>query len=103
MKKYEELQEKYREEIARIKGLMAGYLELVTQANAINPVTNPPDFEAIARQDALFEKATRKYYAWSSALEMLHQDIEAEYHDVPFSKARTQGMARFYELAGLQA
>ena len=104
MKKYEELQEKYAKEIARIKASWAQYQKARQEIKDLGePEMNPPDFVHLAEIEAACEKADGIYQGWASELEALHQDIEIEYWDVPFAKAREQGIKKFYELAGLKA
>lgn len=103
MAKYHKLVEKHQAEIGNIKALRAEYESLIEQVNAIDPVVHPePDFEALAKLNALEEEAHELYEELYAAWDMLSQDIEAEYYNVPYSKPRQQGIDGFWREAGLE-
>lgn len=99
-KKYQALVKKYEAEIAEIKKAKSR----LDQASASFNTFQVTSDEAIqwARSEELsheWELANQEYQIVAS---QLTQDIEAEYWDVPFAKARKQGIEKFWELAGIK-
>lgn len=101
-KKYETLVSLYAKEIAECKRLAA---IVDTERDAANNAGKGIEDEYEAYKAS--EQAMQSYSFWSmeyqAACAALTQQIEDEYCEVPFAKARQQGIDKFFELAGIAA
>ena len=101
MSKYHKLVKQYAETIKKIKSLKTEYEALCVEASeAADEQEDPADAFFVA--EAIYEKAREVNYEMVCALDMLTQDIEVEYHDVPFAKPRQAGIDGFWREAGLK-
>jgi len=104
MKKWKGLLKLYAAEIGEIKRLKAQADEAARQANK---AWDKQIREAYADQPsadkalALSRRADDFWAQYADALDVLRQDIEAEYAEVPFEAPRREGIARFFKEAGL--
>lgn len=95
--KYQELVKKYAAEIASLKRAKARLDEAQQKFNSFKPGDNIQDYSYSEELSDEWEQANQGYQIEAS---QLTHDIDAEYWDVPFAKARTQGIEKFWELAG---
>jgi len=104
MAKYDQLVTKYADEITEIKTRQQEHTALIDQINALGlPILHPePDYTAIAQLDDLCAQAEQINSDLLVACDMLDQDIQAEYHNVPFAGPRQAGIDGFYREAGLE-
>jgi len=97
--KYQELAEKYQAEIVSLKRAKARLDQAEESFNAFRVTSDDPiqwdHSEELSRE---WEKANRAYQI---EVGQLAQDIEAEYNDVPFAKARKQGIEKFWKVADI--
>lgn len=96
-RKYQELVVKYQSEIACLKRAKARLDEAQAKFNSFKPNDNIQDY---SYSEELSDEWTEANQAYQIEASRLTQDIEAEYWDVPFAKARKQGIEKFWELAG---
>lgn len=95
MAKYNELQETYKDEIASIKKLR---IQLSKLSEQMDKARQSDDLKAQAN---IVEKIDQCGSADSDLSESLYQKLIIEYGNCPFPKVVNQGIARFYEIAGL--
>lgn len=100
MAKYNELVEKYADDIARIKRLQAQEKEAREKLISFEASANWDNYDHAAFEE-LQEEAGQFVIGLSVELDKLTQDIEAEYWDVPFAAPRKKGIEKFFEVAGL--
>jgi hypothetical protein len=104
MKKYEQLLIDYADEIEEIKELAKAKKE---QLNIIKDIEAqmPEQFDDSTwwawndKLDEAYQVFTDISSDFYGAVMLLRQEIEIEYHDVPYTAPRQQGMSRFLELA----
>lgn len=96
--KYQELVKKYEAEIASLKRAKTRLDEAQAKFNSFKPNDNIQDYSYSEELSNEWEEANQAYQIEAS---QMTQDIEAEYWDVPFAKARKQGIEKFWELAGI--
>lgn len=106
MAKYNDLYEKYQQEIETLKQ----YKAWADEARAAIDAHDGKDVDwrddlAVADHQltgqALYQKWQDLADNYQIAADKLSQDIDAEYHEVPFAKPRQQGIEKFWELTGL--
>jgi len=98
MAKYNELLEIYDSEIKEIKQMEKRASALLKEIDEIE--------SAASNADEAYWGAQDKYSEWNDLrnninvlYDRLRQDIDIEYHDVPYAAPRKQGIARFWEEA----
>lgn len=95
MKKYEELLKIYTAQIEKCKETQAAAdaaKARLMEAEKKRAPSDGPEFELLHQWEKLQYKAEIEYLE-------LFQAVEREYWNVPFSKARKQGIKRFLESA----
>jgi hypothetical protein len=100
-KKYQDLVKKYEVEVAEVRQAKARLDEAKKKFKAFNYDDDDDDIQRYAHSEELdheWQLANQEYQIVASKLT---QDIEAEYWDVPFAKARKQGIEKFWELVGI--
>lgn len=96
--KYQELVKKYQEQITSLKQAKARLDEAQAKFNAFK--SDYDDIQSYSHSEELsheWELANQEFQIQASELT---RDVDAEYQDVPFAKARKQGIEKFWELAG---
>ena len=95
MTKYNELVKTYRDEIESIKQLRNQLSKLSEQMDVARQCEN------LETQADIAEKIDQCAAADSDLSEKLYQELIIEYGNCPFPQVANQGIARFYEVAGL--
>lgn len=105
MKKYEQLQKDYSQEIAEIKALQA---EEAALRDSINKWERTNDPDAVmdsalggGELSQLYDRFAEVGHDIAVAYTGLRREIDIEYNDVPYSASALQGAKRFFSLAGL--
>ena len=96
-KKYQQLVEKYAKEIASLKAAKAKADEAKKRCNAFEAESDDDYYysEQLAHD---WDLADREYTGQAA---QLNDEIWVEYQDVPFAKARKQGIEKFWEIVNL--